>query len=268
MSPVQIRDMQPEDLNYVATCTHVGERDETTASGQRRAEWIRQMQPHGLCVKMAIVDGQRAGFSLALPIERSARGLCGHDLMLIPCLFVEPDRQRRGAGRALIEAAQAEARARQRKGIAVAAFDHDFWFMPAAFFRNCGFVEAARSGNLVAMWKRFESDAAPPRLPAWKYTFTPVPGKVAIDLFWSCGCLTIVTEVERVRQVAAEFGDNVVLREFCADDPDVYHRYERSRGIFIDGREIFWGYEAPKEGIRDAIHQALATRERTNAASH
>jgi len=27
--------------------------------------------------------------------------------------------------------------------------------------------------------------------------------------------------------------------------------------IFINGKEIWWGHEAPKEGIREAISQAL-----------
>ena len=29
------------------------------------------------------------------------------------------------------------------------------------------------------------------------------------------------------------------------------------RGIFINGREIDWGYEAPEKGLRKAIVQAL-----------
>ena len=85
----------------------------------------------------------------------------------------------------------------------------------------------------------------------------PEPGKVAIDLFWSRSCLTTDTEAERVREVAAEFGDAVVLREYCADDPGVRAHYGIYRAIFIDGQEVGWGYEAPKEGLRAAIREAM-----------
>jgi len=30
-----------------------------------------------------------------------------------------------------------------------------------------------------------------------------------------------------------------------------------SRAIFVNGQEIGWGYEAPKDGIRKAIEEAL-----------
>ncbi|MDI7250304.1 MAG: hypothetical protein QME93_09565, partial [Bacillota bacterium] len=102
--------------------------------------------------------------------------------------------------------------------------------------------------------------AAPraPRLLTPRNEFEPIPGKVVVDLFWNTFCQTSDIEAQRVREVAAEFGDAVVLREYCADDRSVLLRYERARGIFVQGREIGWGYEAPREGIREAITAALA----------
>ena len=60
-----------------------------------------------------------------------------------------------------------------------------------------------------------------------------------------------------MREVAAEYGDAVVLREYCSDDPAIRDRYGMERAIFIDGREVGWGYEAPKDGLREAIRQAM-----------
>jgi len=57
--------------------------------------------------------------------------------------------------------------------------------------------------------------------------------------------------------VAAEFGDSMALTEYCADDRAILCHHQISRGIFINGREIDWGYEAPKEGLTEAIVQAL-----------
>jgi hypothetical protein len=168
-----------------------------------------------------------------------------------------------GVGGALVRAAEEEARAQGKKGIVVTAFYHDFWFMPASFFEAQGFAVAARRGSAALLWKVFDdptsaSDTAQvPRFLERSYRFEPVPGKVAIDLFWSRSCLTTDTEAQRVREVAAEYGDTVVLREHRTDDPAVRDRYGIYRAIMIDGQEVSWGYEAPKEGLREAIQRAM-----------
>jgi hypothetical protein len=38
----------------------------------------------------------------------------------------------------------------------------------------------------------------------------------------------------------------------------LFERHQIPRAIFVNGAEIWWGYEAPKEGIREAILQALS----------
>jgi len=107
------------------------------------------------------------------------------------------------------------------------------------------------------LWKVFESSAEPPRSLKPNYRFEPVSGKVVVDLFWNAFCGTSNAEAQRVREVAAEFGDSVVLNEYSADDPAILRRYQLPRGIFINGKEIGWGYEAPRDGIRKAISRAV-----------
>jgi thiol-disulfide isomerase/thioredoxin len=92
------------------------------------------------------------------------------------------------------------------------------------------------------------------------YQFKPIADKVVVDLFWNTFCETSNIEAQRVREVVTEFRDLVVLHEYCADNQTTLFRYQTPRGIFINGKEIFWGYEAPKEGIRGAISQALRNR--------
>jgi hypothetical protein len=60
-----------------------------------------------------------------------------------------------------------------------------------------------------------------------------------------------------VREVAGEYGDSVILNEYAADDRETLMRYEIPRAIYVNGKEIGWGYEAPKDGIREAISEAL-----------
>lgn len=89
------------------------------------------------------------------------------------------------------------------------------------------------------------------------YELKPTPGKVVIDLFWNAFCQTSSIEAQRVREVAAEFGDSVTLNEYSADDRAALLRHQIARGIFVNGSEIHWGYEVPRDGIRDAVVQAL-----------
>lgn len=257
MASLQIRDMTGQDERFVASCTHVGETEEWDASCQRRIPWLHEMQAQGMRVKVALLDGRHAGFLYLLPIEIAPTGPVGQDLSVIQCLTVKNELKGHGVGHALIAAAEEEAREQGRKGIVVIGFYHDFWFMPAPFFEACGFTVARRSGNAAILWKTFDEGAQAPTSLERRYRFTPVKGKVVIDLFWSRSCLTTDTEAQRVREVAAEHGDAVLLREYCADDPDTRTRYGVHRAIYIAGQEVGWGYEAPRDGLREAIRKAV-----------
>ncbi len=268
-----VRDMQPDDEEFVGTCTHVGEAEENTASCWRRMPWLREQQQYGLRVKVALIDGKHAGFLYAMPVEIAPCGPEGRDLMVIQCLEARKGLDGwatagQGVGRALVEAAEEEAHHQERKGVVVIAYYHDFWFMPALFFEKCGYSrvgeivevtdvgERAYLSNKALLWKVFDDSAKPPRFRKPDYVFEPVAGKVVIDLFTTRSCATFDMEAQRVREVAGEFGISVVLREYCADDPKVRDKYGLCRGIFINGKAVGWGAAAPKNGVRAEIEKA------------
>lgn len=263
VAEVTVFDLEPgtggEAAYYVGACTHVNESEEMDASARRRLAWLEKMYASGVRAKVATVDGELAGFAYVMPIGVSPWGPLGEELAVLPCLVVQRKARGTGAGRALMAAAEEEARRQGFKGLATIAYYWDFWFMPASFFERLGYRLADRRGEEAVLWKVF-TGAAPraPRLLTPRNEFEPIPGKVVVDLFWNTFCQTSDIEAQRVREVAAEFGDAVVLREYCADDRSVLLRYERARGIFVQVREIGWGHEAPREGIREAITAALA----------
>ncbi len=259
MAPeITIADMRAEDEEFVGSCTHVDETPEWTACCQRRVPWLRDQQKHGLRTKVALLDGAHAGFLHVMPIEIAPWGPVGRGLTAIQCLTIVDDAKFMGVGRRLVAAAEEETHRQGRKAIAVVAFYHDFWFMPARFFEKCGFEVVVRRGDSAILWKVFDSSAEVPTFLDPRYEFEPASGKVVVDLFWSRSCLTSDTEAERVREVAGEFDDSLLLREYCSDDPDVRARYGVFRAIFINGEEVGWGYEAPKDGLRQRICQAQA----------
>lgn len=266
-SLIEIHDMDTDDEYFVGTCTHTDESEEIDTCANARLAWLRTMHSDGLRVKVATLDGVRTGFLYAIPIECCPWGPLGHDMMVIPCLYVM--KEGRGVGRALLVATEEEARRQGRKGIVTIGYRHDFWFMPAGFFDANGFLECAQhawgssdmNDRAVLLWKTFDEHADVPVPLKPKYAFKAIPGKVVVDLFWNTFCQTSAMEAERVREVAAEFGEHVDLNQYCADDRDVLLRHQIPRAIFVNGREIGWGYEAPKEGVREAIAEALRGEE-------
>ena len=252
-----VRDMTSEDEYFVSTCSHVNESDELNAAGCRRQRYLTRMIDKGLRVKVAVEDDRHLGFIYTMPIESSPWGPIGVDLLCFPCLWVLTEERRKGAGKALLKAAEEEAVNQGKKGIVTTAYYHDFWFMAASYFEQRGYQPAARRNTEAIMWKVFDSSAAPPAFFNRNFKATPVEGKVVIDLFYTTFCLTSDVEAERVRQVAAEFGDRVILNEISAEDAEQLIIHQIPRAIFINGKEIYWGYEAPKDGIREAIQKAL-----------
>jgi GNAT superfamily N-acetyltransferase len=254
---IKVSDMAPDDEYYVGTCTHENESAEIDACCGRRLAWLKSNYENGVRTKAALLDGERVGFIYVMPIEVCPWGPLGQDLMVVPCLVAQEKVKGRGVGKALLSAAEEEARRQGKKGLVIQAYDWDFFFMPSAYFEKLRFEEVERADNFVLLWKPFDETVEPPRQLKPDYIFEPVPGHVVVDLFYNTFCETSDIEAQRVREVAAEFGDSIALNEYPADDHRTLLRYQIPRGIYVNGESIFWGYEAPKEGIREAIAKAL-----------
>jgi GNAT superfamily N-acetyltransferase len=257
VTSVEVREMLDTDRYYVGTCTHVRESAEIDACAERRIRWMERLIPIGLKVTVAITDGLPRGFLYLLPIEICPWGPLGHGLSAVPCLCVENAFHGRGLGKALLLDAVQRSQKAGYRGITIQAYTHDFWFMQAAFFLKHGFIEVARQGEVVLLWQPFDDSVSKPRMLESQYRYIPTEGKVVVDLFWNEFCQTSDIEAQRVRQVVAEFADSVLLHEYLAEDRETLLRYQLPRGIYVNGKEIFWGHEAPVSGIRDAIEKAL-----------
>lgn len=256
-SKIIVRDMTEEDMPFVGTCTHIGESQEIDSSSRRRLTWLKWAEGKGARVKVALVDGRHAGFLHLMPVEVCPCGPIGLGIMFIPCLYTVKEFTRMGVGRALVQAAVREAVRQEAEAVATIAYLHDNWFMPAGFFRACGLSICDHGGNTALMWMPLASDAIPPRLVETYYEHRPRPGKVVVELYWNRFCETSDIEAQRVREVAAEFGGVVVLEEHCSEDMTTHCGLAICRAIFVNGREVGWGHEAPKEGLRKAITEAL-----------
>ena len=253
-----IRDMTKNDEYYVGTCTHVNENNsEYEISCPRRISWLRSMEKHGLRVKVALLDGVHAGFLYVMPIERNPWQIRGRDLMIFPCLVSQSKFSKKGIGPELIKAAEEETKSQDRNGFATIGYFGDFWFMPAGYFLKLGFKVAERRGEEVILWKKLNQNAEPPQFREESYKFKQIKGKIVIDLFWNRFCLTSDVEAQRVRDVALEFGNDVILNEFSAVDQKVLQQYGISRRIYVNGKMIEVGPEIEKNTLREAIKDVL-----------
>jgi len=258
---MEIVDLNDDNMLFVAACTHIDDLDDEKDRARRvRESWLRNALTKGLKVKVAIDKGKPVGFAHCLPIELGTWGMSGKDLMTIPCLTLNYKRvydrvQSSGYGRALMGAVEAEAR-KIKKAVAVLAYDTDFWFMPASFFKKLGYQEVERQGGTVIMLKAFEL-VDPPNMHKLNYKPKLIEGKMVVDVFWNPICLTSIIEIQRVREVCAEYSDKVVLREFNCGDKEVLEKYQTSRALFFNGKYKFWGYEAPRDELRKVIEEAL-----------
>ncbi len=139
--------------------------EEMREAGEHKAVWYRKMKDKGLRVKLALDDrGEAGGMIQYVPIEYST--VAGNDLYFINCIWVHGYKegrgnfQKQGMGKALLQAAEADVKAKGAKGIAAWGIWLPFW-MKASWFKKQGYTRTDRNGIAVLLWKPFNEDAIP-----------------------------------------------------------------------------------------------------------
>jgi GNAT superfamily N-acetyltransferase len=239
--------------------------EERGAEGMsHKARWCDMMKCKGLRVKLVLDDSERAvGMIQYVPIEYARAE--GQDLYFIQCIWVHGyeegmgNQQGRGAGRALLQAAEEDAQALGVKGMVAWGLAFPHW-MPAAWYERQGYVEVDRMVCDVLVWKPFSSDAQPPRWMRQRKTPDLVPGQVTVTALVTGWCPGLSQALEAQR-AAAELGDRVVFREIDTSDPTVLAEWGLEHALFVDDECITAGltdYPPPSyEGIMQKIQQKL-----------
>ncbi len=255
---MNIIDLSPEHEKLYFVCLEDWS-DEIKEAGDHKERWYGRMKGRGLRVKLAVDDGGVVGGMIQyLPIEQSFAE--GNDLYLIKCIWVhgyEQGRgnfQKRGMGKALVRAAEDDARALGAKGIAAWGIALPFW-MKASWFKKQGFAPVDRLGLLgqVLLWKPFAGDAVPPKWVRRKKKPELVPGKVTVTAFLNGWCPAQNMVFERAKRAAAELGDSVVFREISTFDRDSFLEWGISDALFVDGREVQTGPPPSYDKIKKLI---------------
>ena len=231
--------------------------DEMKEAGNHKELWHSSMKEKGLRVKLAQDDnGEVGGMIQYAPIEHSF--VEGRDLYFIHCIWVHGYQkgrgnfQKKGMGKALLQAAEDDARAMGAKGMVAWGVSLLFW-MKASWFKKKGYEKVDKNGIALLLWKPFVEDTPPPRWLKEKKRPGTTPGKVTVTAFLNGWCPAQSMVFERAKRAASEFDDKVVFREINTFDRDVLSEWGIVDALFIDDKEMRTGPPPSYEKIKKHI---------------
>lgn len=260
---MKIIDLSEEHMKEYFCCLEDWS-EEMDEAGDHKENWYREMKDKGLGVKLAVDDyGKVGGMIQYLSVEHSF--IEGENLYFIHCIWVHGYKkgrgnfQKRGMGKALLKAAEADAKSRGAKGIAAWGIFLPFW-MKASWFKKQGYKKVDKEGMSVLLWKSFASDLNPPKWIKRRKKPELTPGKVTVTAFINGWCPAQNLTYERAKRAASEFGDRVLFREINTMDRDVFLEWGIVDGLFIDDKSLRPGpppsYEKIKKKIAKRVRKA------------
>lgn len=253
---MQIIDLAPDHEEMYFQCLEDWSAD-MKESGDQRKNWYQTMLSKGLRVKLAITDdGTLGGFIQYLPIRHSI--LIGDDGYFIYCIWVHGHKsgrgnlQKKGLGKALLSAAEEDVKALGGKGLAAWGLILPIW-MKASWYKKHGYRKIDRDGIAALMWKPFADDAI---APVWRRQVRkpePAPGFLRISVFTHGWCAAQNIAAERIKRIASEFGDKVILDEYDTRNPGIMESWGLSDAIFLNAKQINTGPPPSYEKLKKQV---------------
>jgi predicted N-acetyltransferase YhbS len=235
--------------------------DEIKEAGDHKACWYKKMKDRGLRVKLAQDDaGVICGMIQYVPSEVSF--IEGNDLYVVLCIWVHGhkqgigNQQKKGMGRALLDAAEEDVRAIGAKGIVTWGLILPF-FMRASWFKRKGYKVVDKDGMMRLLWKPFREDAIPPAFIKQRKRPVLIPGKVSVSLFLTGWCPAQNMVYERTKRAMSGYESNIQLNEYRTIDKDLQREWGIADAVFIDKKEVRSGPPTPYYKIRRLIERKV-----------
>ena len=231
--------------------------EEMKEGGDHKEVWYNKMKDKGLGVKLALDDnGKVGGMIQYIPIEHSFAE--GKDLYFINCIWVHGYKkgrgnfQKKGMGKALLQAAEADVKAKGAKGMVAWGISLPFW-MKASWFKKQGYTKVDKQEGQVLLWKPFTNNAILPKWIKQKKKPEMTPSKVTVTAFLNGWCPAQNIVFERAKRAASEFRDKVVFREINTFDRKVFLEWGIADALFIDDKQVRTGPPPSYEKIKKLI---------------
>jgi len=213
-------------------------------------------------------DGEVAGFVIYYPIENAPMDVDGEGVYLIQCIYVMPEHQKSGLGKALFEASIADAQANGATGLAVEGFAgrmrDGFEYKPGAFFAHMGMTPTDKRGQGTLYYVGFK-DEEQAGLPRYlEPNFKPQAStsrRIKVDILDCRGCFTAVHNRNLIEAVLEQAGKE----KFEVEVHDQSNREAvvdkgMSTGVFIDGKLTFFDGPISETDVWNAIEVAEEAR--------
>ncbi|MCK4477725.1 GNAT family N-acetyltransferase [Candidatus Bathyarchaeota archaeon] len=256
---VEIRELTEKNVEDVATfCSPRGTKNEFFLQGEKRKKklLLEKLQRGGRA-NIAYKEDKPVGFIEYYPVEDAPLNVVGEDAVVVPCMNVKVNERKKGIGDKLLRACIEDTKNMGRKGLTVQATD---WqnFMPRTFFEKYGFKNVTKSGPVNIFMKKFGSVEN----PCWLTLLHKqklVEGKLKIDIFHNDQCPFDWQNSERVKKIAREFGDRVVVNDFDTNKRENILKYGIVGAIIVNGEYLGAGPPLSEEEIRKAFQERLKT---------
>ncbi len=241
---MKIIDLSEEHLPAFTHCLEEWS-DEMKDSGDHKHCWYEKMKDRGLGVKLAL-DGsdQVGGMIQYVPAEFALAE--GSDFFFILCIWVHGHKQgpgnlqKKGMGKALLQAAEEDARSRGAKGMAAWGLAIPIW-MKAAWFKKQGYRMVDKTGIQALMWKPFDEDTQPPKWIPKKKKPDLQEGKVTVTALLNGWCCSQNIGYERAKRAVLEFDDRVIMETIDTFNRDTFLEWGISDALYIDDKLITKG---------------------------
>lgn len=236
---------------------------EIKEAGNHKECWFHRMKDKGLRVKLGLDENEKIGGMIQyIPIEHSPAD--GKDLYFISCIWVHGYKQgrgnfqKKGMGKALIQAAENDAKELGAKGIVAWGIALPFW-MKALWFKKQGYKKVEKYGfpGVVLLWKSFTDDAMPPKWIRLNKKPEKIPGKVIVTSFVNGWCPAQNMVYERAKKAVKEFGDKVVLNKIDTFNRETFLEWGISDALFIDDKQINTGPPPSYQKIKHKINRKI-----------
>lgn len=257
---MEIIDLSPEYEDTYCKCLEDWSPDMNEA-GDLKKSWLAKKKKQGLRVKLARDEqGKITGMIQYIPIEHAP--VTGSGLYYIYCIWVHGhkegvgNRQKKGTGTMLLNAAEQDCRELGAKGMAAWGIMLPF-FMRSKWFRKHGFKRAERQGMFELVWKPFTDGAEKPRLLKMKRKPAVEKNTVTVTCLRNGWCPAQNLSCERIKRAAAGYSSGIRYIEIDTDNRENMDEWGMADAIFIDDKIVPTGPPPSYEKLQKKLKKMM-----------